>query len=279
MQKSSSYIICDIAGKAMGSGNGGGYRLDEIDRRIVYALMADARNTSAPAIAEEVSVSGATIRNRIAQLEEHGIIEGYHATVDFEGADGSLMNLFLCHAPFGDVEGAARQIGTIPGVINVRELMGGQINLHVLAVGTDTSDLRRIGRELENVDVEIEDEVLLQNEHHFPYTPYGPADQRRLEPLADYISLTGGAEVVEVTVHDDAPIAGRTLEDAATEDILDDGTLVIAIERDDVMLTPHGDTEIRPHDIVTVFSPDGAGESALEGFQDSEGRSQPSSTT
>ncbi len=263
----------------MGSGNGGGYRLDEIDRRIVYALMADARNTSAPAIAEEVSVSGATIRNRIAQLEEHGILEGYHATVDFEGADGSLMNLFLCHAPFGDVEGAARRIGTIPGVINVRELMGGRMNLHVLAVGADTSDLRRIGRDLENADVEIEDEVLLQNEHHFPYTPYGPAEQRRLEPLADYISLTGGAEVVEVTVHDDAPIAGCTLEQAAEDGLLESHTLVIAIERDDAVLTPHGNTEIRPHDVVTVFSPDGAGEAALEGFGESEERSRPSSPT
>lgn len=257
----------------MGDENGGSYRLDEIDRRIVYALMADARNTSAPAIAEEVSVSGATIRNRIAQLEEHGIIEGYHATVDFEHADGSLMNLFLCHAPFGDVEGVARRIGTIPGVINVRELMGGRINLHVLAVGSNTSDLRRIGRELAKLDVEIEDEFLLQNEHDFPYAPYGPADGRRQEPLTDYISLTGGAEVIEVSVHEDAPIAGRTLEDAAAAGVLDDRTLVIAIERDDDVITPHGDTEIRPHDVVTVFSPNGTDGPTLQGFHGPDGES------
>ncbi|SDQ32109.1 Lrp/AsnC family transcriptional regulator [Natronobacterium texcoconense] len=251
----------------MGDGSGNGYRLDEIDRRIIYALMADARNTSAPAIAEEVSVSGATIRNRIAQLEEHGVIEGYHATVDFEHAEGALMNLFLCHVPFGEVEGAARKIGTIPGVINVRELMGGRINLHVLAVGTDTADLRRVGRELEKLDVEIEDEYLLQTEHDFPYAPYGPADGRRREPLADYISLTGGAEVVEVTVHEDAPIAGRTLEGAARDDVLEDQTLVVAIERDDAVITPHGDTEIRPNDVVTVFSPSESDEPTLRGFR------------
>ncbi|EMA45560.1 Lrp/AsnC family transcriptional regulator [Halobiforma nitratireducens] len=252
----------------MGDGDGSSYRLDEIDRRIIHALMADARNTSAPAIAEDVSVSGATIRNRIAQLEEHGIIEGYHATVDFEHADGSLMNLFMCHAPFGEVEGVARKIGTIPGVINVRELMGGRMNLHVLAVGTDTSDLRRVGRELERLDVEIEDEFLLQNEHDFPYTPYGPSDGRRREPLADYISLTGGAEVVEVTVHEDAPIAGQNLERAAEAGVLDDHTLVVAIERDDAVITPHGDTEIRPNDVVTVFSPNGSDEPTLRGFRE-----------
>ncbi|AEH35681.1 Lrp/AsnC family transcriptional regulator [Halopiger xanaduensis] len=250
---------------------GGDYRLDEIDRRIVYALMGDARNTAAPAIAEEVSVSPATIRNRIAKLEEHGVIEGYHATVDFERADGSLMNLFLCHAPFDEVEGLARRVGTVPGVVNVRELMGGRMNLHVLAVGTDTSDLRRIGRELEKMNVEIEDEFLLQNEHTFPYAPYGPADGRRREPLTDYISLTGGAEVVEVTVAEDAPIAGRTLEEADDDGILDDHTLVIAIERDDDVITPHGDTEIRPYDVVTVFSPTDADEPALRGFRGPDG--------
>ncbi|MDJ1430922.1 Lrp/AsnC family transcriptional regulator [Halostagnicola sp. A-GB9-2] len=251
----------------MGDGTGGSYRLDEIDRRIVYALMSDARNTSAPAIAADVNVSGATIRNRIAQLEEHGIIEGYRATVDFEHADGSLMNLFLCHAKFGDVEGVARQVGAISGVINVRELMGGRMNLHVLAVGSDTTDLRRIGRELEKLAIEIEDEFLLQQEHNFPYTPYGPADRRRLEPLADYISLSGGAEIVEVTVHQEAPLAGRTLEQAVDEGVLEDRTLVVAIERGDSIITPHGETEVRPNDVVTVFSPSGNNGPELRGFQ------------
>lgn len=254
----------------MSDGNGGNYRLDEIDRRIIYALMADARNISAPTIAEEVSVSGATIRNRIAQLEEHGILKGYHATVDFEHGDGSLMNLFLCHTAFGDVEATARQIGAIPGVVNVRELMGGRMSLHVLAVGTDTTDLRRIGRELENLGVEIEDEFLLQQEHDFPYTPYGPADGRRREPLADYISLTGGSEIIEVTIGENAPVAGLTLEEAVRADVIESRALVIAIERDDEIITPHGDTEIRPHDVLTVFSPSESEEPPLKGFRESD---------
>lgn len=49
-------------------------RLDDIDRRILYYLRVDARNTTAPMIAEEVDVSAATIRNRINQLEEKGVI-------------------------------------------------------------------------------------------------------------------------------------------------------------------------------------------------------------
>ena len=245
----------------------GEYRLDEIDRRIVYALMSDARNTTASAIAETVSVSDATIRNRITQLEEHGMITGYHTTFDFEHADGSLMNLYLCHAKFGDVEAIARKAGTIPGVINVRELMGGRMNLHVLAVGSDTAELRQIGRELEGIGAAIEDEFLLQEEFHFPYGPYGPSEERRRQPLADYLSLAGGAEIVELTVHEGAPITGRTLKDATQEGILNEDTLVIAIERDDMVITPRGETEVLANDIVTVFSPDERGKPSIEAFK------------
>lgn len=252
----------------MANTGGGEYRLDEIDRRIIHHFMRDARNTSAAQLGEQLNVTGGTIRNRIANLEEHGILRGYRPVVDFEQADGSLMNLFLCHAKFGNVEGVARKVGTIPGVINVRELMGGRMNLHILAVGRDTADLRRIGRELEGAGVEIEDEFLLQTELNFPYTPYGPADEQPGEPLADYLSLRGGAEVVELTVEENAPIVGRTLAEATSKGLLADDTLVIAIERDDEIITPQGETPIESNDIVTVFSPDGNTPPSLDGFRD-----------
>lgn len=262
----------------MGGATDGGYRLDEIDRKIIYALMGDSRNTSAAAIAETVSVSDATVRNRIAQLEDHGIVEGYHAAIDFEHADGSLMNLFLCHAKFGDVEGIARKVGTIPGVINVRELLGGRINLHVLAVGADTAALRQIGRELEQTGVEVEDEFLLQEEFHFPYTPYGPSDDQRRQSLTDYLSLAGGAEIVELTVHENAPITGHTLQDATVQGLLEKETLIVAIERDDAMITPKGQTEIRANDIVTIFSPDRGSTPSVEAFQEPNEADSPNST-
>jgi Trk K+ transport system NAD-binding subunit len=87
--------------------------------------------------------------------------------------------------------------------------------------------------------------------------------------------LTGAASVVAVTVRSGAPIAGLTLEDAAGEGILDEETLVIAIERDDREITPHGDTVIQPDDIVTVLSRTGEGGDALSPFRESE----PDSTT
>ena len=255
-----------------------GYRLDEIDRRIIYALMVDARNTSAPAIADEVGVSGATIRNRIARLEEHGILTGYQTAVDFERASGSLTNLFICHVPFGEIEWISHQAGSIAGVINVRELMGGRMNLHVLAVGEDTGDLRRIGRELSNLGAEIEDELLLHEEHHHPYMPYGPGEHHH-QPFADSIRLTGGAEIIELTVHENAPIAGQTLEQAAQDALLHEELLVIAIERGDRVITPRGHTEIRPNDVVTIFTPEHTMEPALAEFTDPTSDGEPKPTT
>jgi DNA-binding Lrp family transcriptional regulator len=251
----------------MADGTENTVRLDDIDRRILYGLMQDARHRTATDLAEDVSVSGATVRNRIARLEESGIIEGYYPTVDFEAAEDSLLNLFLCHVKFDEIERVATKLGAIPSVISVRELMGGQTNLHVLAVGDDTGDLRQIGQEISQHGVEIKDEFLVQRQMQFPYTPFGPSRDQPAEPLKDYISLRGNADVVELTVHENAPIAGRTLERATRDGILHDDTLVVALERDETVITPQGDTEIRPHDIVTVFSPNGNQALALEAFQ------------
>jgi DNA-binding Lrp family transcriptional regulator len=259
----------------MGDERSDGVRLDDIDRRILYALMQDARNTSATAIADQVSVSGATVRNRIARLEESGIIEGYHPTVNFERADDSLLNLFLCHATFGEIERVAAQLGTIPSVVAVRKLMGGQTNLHVLVVGEDTEDLRRVGQEISSYGVEITDEFLVEQQTRFPYAPFGPQDERA-EPLTDHIDLRGRAEVVELTVHESAPVAGLTLAQATSEGVLHDDTLVVSIERDEEVITPQGDTELQPYDIVTVLSPDGNPEDALQAFrQPSENSPEP----
>ncbi|ADB62026.1 putative transcriptional regulator, AsnC family [Haloterrigena turkmenica DSM 5511] len=243
------------------------YRLDEIDRRIIHELMSDSRNVSAPTIADEVNVSPGTIRNRISKLEANGIITGYHATVDFERADGRLANLFMCNAPVSERETIAQQARIVAGVVNVRELMTGRRNLHVLAVGADTDDLRRIARSLSDLGLEIEDEVLVQNEMWQPYAPFGPDEGTNRERITDFVSLSGDAEVAEVTVDAEAPIADLTLEHAVRQEILPEESLVIAIERGDTVLTPHGDTTIRADDIVTVFSRGGIGSKTLDALR------------
>ncbi len=229
--------------------------------------MQDSRNTSATSLAEQLSVSGATVRNRIHKLENSGIIRGYTAHLDFERAGGKLTNLYLCNVPVSDREALANEARMVPGVINVRALMTGRRNLHILAVGEDTTDLRRVARALSELDIEIEDEELVEDEFIEPYTPFVPEITPSQPKPNDFISLTGDSNVVEVAVKQDASIAGLSLEEVGQQGILDEDTLVIAIERDDRELTPHGATVIRPDDIVTLLSRNGASLDDLEAFQ------------
>lgn len=242
------------------------YRLDEIDRRIIYELMRNARDTSAPSIAEAVNVSPGTIRNRINQLEDHGIIRSYTAEIDFERADDRLTNLYICTAPISERKSLAREARSIPGVINVRELMTGRGNLHILAVGEDTESLRRVARALSGLGIEVEDETLLEAEMRVPYARFGPNQEGLASDPTDVISLTGDAEVVDVTIPDEALIVGYTLKEAVAEGVLDEDTLVIAIERGDSVITPHGTTTIQVDDIVTVLCRGGDTDRILEPF-------------
>lgn len=230
------------------------YRVDEIDKRILYYLARDARNTSATAIAEEVEVTPATIRNRIRQLEEHGILGGYHADIDYERIGGRVTYQFNCTVPVPERDRLAQAALEISGVVKVRELMTGHANLAVTAVGTDTDDVSRIASKLSGLGLEIEDEGVIEKEYYHPYHPFGPEDAPTGPSLTDFMGLAGGAEVIEFTVSEGAEVAGLTIEEAVGEGLLADEMLVVGIEREGEVLTPKGGTDIQPGDVVTLFS-------------------------
>jgi DNA-binding Lrp family transcriptional regulator len=240
------------------------HRLDEIDRQIIYALMDDARNTSAPMIAEDLNVSAGTIRNRIDRLEAEGIIQGYTATVDFEQADGRLTSLYMCTVPAAERERLALAAQSIPGVVNVRVLMAGRRDLHVVAVGESTGDLREIARSLSELDIQIEDEELVQTEIRCPYTPFGP-DAPSSEATG-VVTLADGTEVIEVTVSEDAPIVGSSLERAREEGLLASDVVVTSVERDGTIIRPDGETEIESDDVVTLLPQDSTRDDVLAAF-------------
>ncbi|AAG19636.1 MULTISPECIES: Lrp/AsnC family transcriptional regulator [Halobacterium] len=241
-------------------------RLDEVDKRILYNLVRDARNTSAPDIADEVNVSAGTIRNRITHLEAAGIIRGYHAVVSYPQVGGRLTNLYICTSPVPDRDRLSKQVAEIPGVVSVRQLMKGRSNLHVTAVGDDMQELTRIANDLSAIGLDIEEENLLQSEEIRPYHEFGPDDSQDGHTIADFMELSGGAEVVELSVAADAEIAGHTLREANERGVIESDVLVVSIERDDEMLTPRGDTRVRPDDLVTVFCRGGISQETLSVF-------------
>ena len=78
--------------------------------------------------------------------------------------------------------------------------------------------------------------------------------------IIDYMRIGDEAEVFEISVTEDAPVAGRTLTEAGEADLLPEDVLIIAIEREteDKPLTPRGNTRIEPNDLLTVYSATGA---------------------
>lgn len=241
-------------------------RLDSIDKRILYHLSREARHVASPEIAEEVSVSDATIRNRIQRLEEEGIIRGYHANVDYEYADGMLTNLYFCSAPVTERDAVASRIRRIPGVVQVRTLMSGRENLHVKAVGEDMAALNSISSAIASLGIDVEDEHLIESEVHGTNPPFAPEDEHESPAVTDLRSLGGEAKVFDLTVADDAPIGEMTLKEADEAGLLDAETLVIAVERDGTVITPKGGTRIEPDDLVTVFCPTGDRQSLTQVF-------------
>jgi trk system potassium uptake protein TrkA len=78
--------------------------------------------------------------------------------------------------------------------------------------------------------------------------------------ITDFMRIGEDAEVFEITVEDDAPLAGKTLSEADEAGILEPEMLIVAIERNGEgdPITPRGGTRIEPGDLLTVYSGEGA---------------------
>lgn len=242
------------------------HHIDEIDKRILYYFALDARNMATSDIAEEVGVTPATIRNRIEQLEEQGIIRGYPADIDYKAIEGYVTYQFRCTASIPDRPRIIQSALELPGVITVRELMAGASNLVITVVGADTDDITQVAHALSDLGLEIKDESVIEDEYYTSYDPFGPENVPKGPSLIDLMSLAGDAEVAEFTVSDGAEIADMTIEQAVDAGLLADEMLVVGIERDGDVLTPRGDTVMQPGDVISLFSKTPLEKSALEVF-------------
>ncbi|MFC6732397.1 Lrp/AsnC family transcriptional regulator [Haladaptatus sp. DYSN1] len=241
-------------------------QIDTIDEQILYYLSKEARHTSAPDIAAQVDVSAPTVRNRIRRLEEAGIIRGYHADINYQKVDGRLTNQYVCSTGNRDREEMAQRVLDVPGVINVREIMSGKGDLRITVVGMDTDDLTRIAQGITSLGIEIDDEDLVHREYFRPYASFGPRDEKLASPVTGVAGLAGDADVVEVLVREQAPIAGKTLQEANEEGLIPSDVLVVRINRDEGTVTPTGQTLIKVSDFVTIHSRSGVTEETLAAF-------------
>lgn len=146
--------------------------LDETDRAIIHLLQVDARNTASN-IADDVGVAPNTVRNRINQLEENDVIEGYHPQINYEKAGFQLHIVLICTVPVSKRRELAESALNIKGVIGITEILSGVENMAIEVVGTDGDDITRIATALENEGLTIQNERIIKYAHVQPFNHFG----------------------------------------------------------------------------------------------------------
>jgi DNA-binding Lrp family transcriptional regulator len=152
--------------------------LDDVDRTILHALQDDARNLSSADIAARAGTSDSTVRKRIKRLEADRVVKGYSAEVDYARSGYPLRMLLFCTASIPDRGELVPEILAVDGVVSVQELVTGEQNLLVTAVGESDSDITPVARELLDMGLTVADEVLVRSHET---TPFGGFDAHEPE--------------------------------------------------------------------------------------------------
>jgi DNA-binding Lrp family transcriptional regulator len=130
--------------------------LDDVDRRILTILHADARIANS-ALADAVGIAPSTCHVRVRRLQEIGVIRGFHADID-PAAIGltlqAMVSVSLRSGARGKIRAFVEQIRRRPQVIDVYFLAGADdFLIHVAA--RDTDDLRSFVVDNLNADADV----------------------------------------------------------------------------------------------------------------------------
>lgn len=150
--------------------------LDDVDRAILQLLQRDARNATAVEMAEAIGVSDGTVRNRIENLEQRGVIQGYVPTVNYERAGYPLELQISCTARISERAELAKEALQIKGVVEVGELMTGRRNVQVMAVAPTHDGLTEIAVALDELGLDVENEELVSHHYFRPFNHFGVED-------------------------------------------------------------------------------------------------------
>jgi DNA-binding Lrp family transcriptional regulator len=130
--------------------------IDDVDRRILTALHADARIPNS-ALAELIGIAPSTCHGRVRRLQEVGVIRGFYADID-PAAIGltlqAMISVSLQSNARGKIRSFIQHIRSRPQVMDVYFLAGADdFILHVAA--RDTDDLRAFVVENLNADADV----------------------------------------------------------------------------------------------------------------------------
>jgi Lrp/AsnC family leucine-responsive transcriptional regulator len=123
--------------------------LDSFDRKILAALVADARATNVE-IAQAVGLSEAPCSRRIRRLEEDGVISGYSALINPEAAGidvTAFVTLVLENFTTEVAEEFTSRILTMPEILSCHIVSGGyDAILEVVAIDNRSYSEFLLGR-------------------------------------------------------------------------------------------------------------------------------------
>lgn len=145
--------------------------LDAIDRAVLYRLQQNARKSFTD-IADSVNVTDNTVRNRVEELEDRGVIERYQVNVNYDKAGVQHYFLFVCSARVSRREELARKARQHPGVVEVLTLMTGRNNLYVIAAETEKEAITQLAFNLDEAGLEIESEHLIKQHERVPFAGF-----------------------------------------------------------------------------------------------------------
>ncbi|GAA0507704.1 Lrp/AsnC family transcriptional regulator, regulator for asnA, asnC and gidA [Halorubrum aquaticum] len=116
--------------------------LDDTDRAILRILQEDAR-TPFSEIARRIDMSSATVHDRVGRMEDAGVIEGYHASVNAKAVGYGVSALVGLRVEQGREEDALERLREIEGVREIH-LTTGEWDVILRVVAEDTDRLREL---------------------------------------------------------------------------------------------------------------------------------------
>lgn len=136
-------MLCRAGTQAVGARRKGeDMHLDEINRRIIELLKADAR-LPLKTLAAEVGLARSSVRERIDRMEKAGIIRGYHADIAPEAMGAALQAHLLVRLTKTPARDTVSRIIHLPGVAACASLTG-DTDLIVSVSVADTEALNRL---------------------------------------------------------------------------------------------------------------------------------------
>lgn len=141
------------------------------------------------------------------------------------------------------------------------------VNLMVMMLGKELGVKRLISSVTDDEHLSLFDELGIGTVGN-PFRLNGQFLYRTLQRpgVKDFMDLGNGAEIIEITVNEGAPLIHKDLQQINEKSLLPKESLVVAIKRKEKLIVPDGNTEIHAGDLVTLFTREGVTRKLLNQF-------------